>query len=65
MHDLPKRVIIGSMAVAGLVAVAALADIFVGFPFSGWSQTGIMDILFIVSAAIVIYLGWDAYRDLS
>lgn len=65
MHDLPKRVVIGSMVVAGLVALAALLDIFIGVPFAGWSHTGIMDILFIISAAIVIYLGWDAYKDLS
>lgn len=65
MQDMPKQVIIGSIAVAGAVAVAAVADLFVGVPFSGSSHTQLMDILFVVASAIVVYLGIDAYRDLS
>ncbi len=65
MQDMPKRMVIGSIAVAGVVAVMALADLFVGVPFSGSGYTRVMDILFIVSAAIVIYLGINAYRDFS
>ncbi|HWL10100.1 MAG TPA: hypothetical protein VNQ76_16970 [Planctomicrobium sp.] len=65
MRDLPKRMVIGSIAVAGLVAVMALADLFVGVPFSGSEHTRIMDVLFIVCAGIVIYLGINAYKDFS
>ncbi|WP_437204738.1 hypothetical protein [Planctomicrobium sp. SH664] len=64
MQDLPKRVIIGSMAVAALVAVAAIADIVTGVPFSGKS-TMVMDIMFIICSGIVCYLAYDAYKDLS
>jgi len=56
--------VIGSMVVAGLVALAAVADLIVGVPFTGTSHSRLMDILFIVAAAIVGYLSWDAYRDL-
>ena len=65
MKDLPKRAVIASMVVAVVVAVAAIADMVVGVPFSGTSHTFMMDILFVVCSAIVGYLAWDAYRDLS
>lgn len=65
MQDLPKNVVIGSMAVAGVVALAAIADLVIGVPFSGSEHSRTMDILFIIAALIVGYLGWDAYRDLS
>jgi hypothetical protein len=64
MSDAPKKMVIGSMVVAGLVAAAAIADLVIGVPFSGSSHTKLMDILFIVCAAIVGYLSWDAWRDL-
>jgi len=64
MQDLRKRVVIGSMVVAGIVALTAITDMAIGVPFAG-SQTMVMDIIFIVCAAIVGYLCWDAYRDLT
>ncbi len=64
MSDAPKKMVIGSMVVAGLVAAAAIADLVIGVPFSGSTHTKLMDILFIVCAAIVGYLSWDAWRDL-
>jgi len=64
MKDLPKNVVILSMAVAGVVALLALADLIMKVPFGG-EHTFLMDILFLVSAGIVGYLGWDAYKDLT
>ncbi len=64
MSDAPKKMVIGSLVVAGLVALAAICDLVLGVPFSGSEHTRTMDILFIIAAAIVGYLGWDAYRDL-
>jgi hypothetical protein len=65
MADTSRKMIVGSMAAAAVVAVAAIADLIVGMPF-GWGsgQTMIMDILFIISAGIIGYLGWDALKDL-
>ena len=57
-----KRMVIGSIAAAGVVALLAVLDLVMGVPFAGFSP--LMDILFIVAAALVGYLGWDAYRDL-
>jgi hypothetical protein len=64
MSDAPKKMVIGSMVVAGIVALAAVADLVIGIPFTGSEHSRLMDILFIVAAAIVGYLSWDAYRDL-
>ncbi len=61
MTDAPKKMIIGSIAASGLVAALALVDIIVGMPFRG---STIMDIMFLVSAALVLFLCWDAWKDL-
>lgn len=65
MSDTPKNLIFGSMAAAGAVAVASILDIATGIPF-GWGSgaTMVMDILFLVSSGIVLYLSWDALQDL-
>ena len=60
--NLPKNLIFASFGVAGLVSVLAILDIVASFPFAG-SMT--MDILFLLSAAIVGYLAWDAFKDMS
>ena len=65
MKDLPKQAVIGSMVIAVLVALAAIADLVVGVPFSGSEHTFLMDILFLVCAAIVGYLAWDAFKDMN
>ena len=60
--NLSKNLVFGSFGAAGGVALLSLLDLVLKVPFAG-SVT--MDILFILSAAIVGYLGWDAYKDLS
>ena len=53
MANMTKNVIIG--------ALLAIVDLVVGFPFQGQM---LMDIMFLVGAAMVGYMGWDSYRDL-
>lgn len=57
-----KRMIVASIAAAGVVAILSILDLVMGIPFAGFSK--LMDILFIVSAGLVAFLGWDAMRDL-
>ncbi|MBX3444628.1 MAG: hypothetical protein KF774_19675 [Planctomyces sp.] len=64
MSDAPKKMVIGSMAVAAVVGLLAILDLIIGFPFSGSEHVRMMDILFIICAAIVGYLAYDAYKDL-
>ena len=62
MTDTSKTLLRVSAVVAGLVAVAAILDLALGFPFAGYNT--VMDICFLIGALIVIYLAWDAWKDL-
>ncbi len=68
MSDASKKLVIGSMIAAGLVALMAICDLVFAFPFSGTEDGAehvrTMDILFIVAAGIIGYLAYDAYKDL-
>jgi hypothetical protein len=57
-----KNMVVGSLAVAGLVLVMSILDLALKMPFGGQM---VMDILYILGAGIVLYLGWDAIRDLQ
>ena len=59
--NLSKNMVFGSFGIAGFVAVLSILDMVLQFPFAGATT---MDIMFILSAAIVAYLAWDAYKDL-
>jgi len=50
-----------SMGVAGLLLLLFLLDVITGIPFSKLDI--VVDIIGILACAIVLYLGWDAYRD--
>ncbi len=55
-----KNMLLGSMAAAGLVAVTAVVDMVLGIPYSGKM---IFDIMFLISAAVVIYMGYDVLKE--
>lgn len=61
MASASKNMIIGSWVVAGIVAVAAILDLALGIPFN---RLMVMDILFLIGAAVIFYMGWDAFQDL-
>jgi hypothetical protein len=52
----------GSMGVAGLLLVLFLLDLFVKVPFGGVSSA--VDVISILACALVLYLAYDAFRDL-
>src|SRR5438309_1534456 len=51
-----------SMGVAGLMLLLFLLDLLVNVPFGGISAT--VDIFSILASGVVLYLAWDAMRDL-
>lgn len=55
-----KRLLLGSMAASGLVAVTAIVDLIIDIPYSGMK---VFDILFLVAAAIVIYMGYETFKE--
>jgi hypothetical protein len=52
----------GSMGVAGLVLLLFLLDLLTGFPF--YKISPFVDIVTILASALILYLAWDASRDL-
>ncbi len=60
MSNTSKYLIFGSMLVSLLVALAAIMDVVTKSPFGG--QT-VFDIMFLLAAVIVIYMGWDHYQE--
>jgi hypothetical protein len=52
----------GSMGVAGFLLLLFVVDIPLGIPFGGLSIP--VDIIGILASGIVLYLGWDAFKDL-
>ncbi|MCE2804669.1 MAG: hypothetical protein LW700_05585 [Gemmataceae bacterium] len=54
---------LGSMGVAGLLALLFLLDMALGMPFGGVSF--LVDILGLLAAGLVLYLAIDAFRDLN
>jgi len=57
-----KWLCFGSMGVAGLLLLLFLLDIVLGIPFGGSSL--VVDILGVVVCGLVLYLAFDAFRDL-
>lgn len=57
-----KNLIFVSFGAAGIVGALCLLDMATGIPFA---RQMVFDILFLVSAAIVGFLAWDAYKDLA
>ncbi len=51
-----------SMGAAGLLLLLFLLDLFLSFPFRGISPT--VDVLVILCCAVVLWLAYDASRDL-
>jgi hypothetical protein len=51
-----------SMGVAGLLLLLFLLDVIFSFPFGGISTP--VDVFGLVASALVLYLAYDAFRDL-
>ena len=56
-----RNIVFGSLGVAALMAVAAILDMALGLPFGG--QT-VWDIMLILAAGHVIYMGIDCLKDI-
>ena len=57
-----KRMIVIAWIVAALVALAAVADLALAVPFN---RQVVMDVMFILTAALIGYLAFDAYKDIT
>jgi hypothetical protein len=67
MSNLSKNMVYVAAGVSVLVAVAAVADIVIGIPFSFGSEERRMffDISLLIGAAGALYLCWETWRDMK
>lgn len=54
----------GSLGIAILMLLIFLLDLLAGFPFGGGPFTTV-DILGVLASGIVVYLAWNASKDLK
>lgn len=57
-----RNIVVGSMAVAGLMALLAVLDMALQIPF-GAQMT--LDILFLLAAGLVVFMGVDCLKDIK
>jgi hypothetical protein len=60
--SMEKKLCWGSMGVAGFLILLFLLDLVLSFPFGGISKT--VDIFGMIASGLVLYLAYDAFRDL-
>lgn len=58
---MPKILSIFGMAISAVLLIIFGMDLAMGFPFDG--QSGMMDIGFLICAATLGYLSWNAFRE--
>jgi len=56
-----RNIVFGSLGVSALMAIAAILDIVLGMPFGGQMT---WDIMLILAAALVIYMGIDCLKEI-
>ena len=56
-----KWLCLTSMAIAGIVLIAFALDMAIGIPFGKLSF--VVDIVAVLAAGLVGYLGWESYRE--
>ncbi len=59
-----KKLSIASLCIAALLLILFVLDIALGLPFGGGSTFLVIDIVGIVAGSILLYLSWNALRDL-
>lgn len=60
-QSMGRKLTLVAMAVAGVVALVCTADLAAGFPFGRYSVW--MDVLYLISAGVIAYMGFDTYRE--
>jgi hypothetical protein len=59
-----KKLCIASMVVAGLLLLAFLVDLIIKIPFGGPPDFLFIDIVGVLTGGILVYLSWNALKDL-
>ena len=59
-----KNLCIASMSVAGLLLLLFVLDLAIGIPFGGYPVFLVIDIVGILAGGLLLYLSWNALKDL-
>ena len=59
-----KALCYGALGIGALMLLVFLLDLIVGIPFGGGNFV-MGDVMGLLASAIVVYLGWNASRDLK
>jgi Asp/Glu/hydantoin racemase len=59
MASKSRNIVVGSMGIAGLMALAAVLDMALGIPFQGQIA---FDIMFLLGAGLTLYMGFDCLK---
>ena len=57
-----KKMLFGSMGVSIVVGILSIVDMAIDFPFGGQI---VLDIMFLLSAGLVGYMGFDTYKEMT
>ena len=58
-----KKMIFGAMGAAGAVALLSIVDLVFKVPFGGYSI--VMDIMYLLAAGVVLYMGYETHREMK
>jgi hypothetical protein len=59
-----KKLCIASLSIAGLLMLLFILDLIIGIPFGGPPAFTLIDIVGAISGGVLLYLSWNALRDL-
>ena len=62
MSSLSKNLVIISLVLTGIVAVAAILDMAMGIPYN---QRYVLDVMLLLAAGIIGYMGYETIKDYS
>ena len=60
---MPKVLVLAAFVISALLFIVFLADALIAFPFRRPSL--VLDILFIIGAALIGYLAFETYREVT
>lgn len=59
-----KKLCIAAISIAALLLLAFLVDMILGIPFGGGSTFLMIDIVGTIVGGVLLYLSWNALKDL-
>jgi len=59
-----RKVVFVSALAATVVAILSVADLFLGYPFDPFRNTILIDVTFLIGAALTLYMAYDTWQEL-